>query len=363
MSITTVEAFEPSDAADPSWGLVRVSDEGGTTGWAEHPHAGADRAWVAQAARAARILEGADPLRVNANLAGLTAARDSGGLDRIMVSAIEIALHDLAARLLQVPVHDLLGGRYRDHIAVARSLHVGVPVGTASDSSNVSGDVAAALEAGFQTLKVVVSTPASPEVDRARIEATVASVAAVRERVGPNVGLIVDAGHSANAGAVIRLARGLEVLDIIWLEVDGLTPAMLRRVARQTRLRLCHGRGLGRTALLPALEAHATDVVIVDAGLDGLAEARRRSELAAHFDVMSTTSGAPGPMGLLADVQLASATPAIERLGIDGTAWDGMGALLDTPLVLDGGSLVVPTGSGLGAAPRADRLRRLTHLP
>ena len=125
MSITTVEAFEPSDAADPSWGLVRVSDEGGTTGWAEHPHAGADRAWVAQAARAARILEGADPLRVNANLAGLTAARDSGGLDRIMVSAIEIALHDLAARLLQVPVHDLLGGRYRDHIgAILASLNV-----------------------------------------------------------------------------------------------------------------------------------------------------------------------------------------------------------------------------------------------
>lgn len=110
-------------------------------------------------------------------------------------AALNNALWDLQGKALGVPVSDLLGGRVSDRVPV-----IGPVIGVKTPDEMVK-EAAAHVAAGFQTLKLKVGETPERDVDRVR---------AVREAVGPNISLRVDANDHYRPAEAVRLIRAIE---------------------------------------------------------------------------------------------------------------------------------------------------------
>lgn len=112
-------------------------------------------------------------------------------------AGIDVALHDLQARQLGIPVHDLLGGRRRHEVAV-----IGPVIGLAEPDA-MAAAAAAQVGEGHRTVKIKIGE--TPPRDLAR-------VSAVREAVGGDVALRVDANDHYRPAEAIHLIRAIERL-------------------------------------------------------------------------------------------------------------------------------------------------------
>lgn len=348
--------------------FVKVTTDEGIVGWGEGYdwHASSS---LAEAIRVVgRELIGQDPRRIEHIGRRLWDSGRSGVPERMkVIGAIDIALHDIKGKWLGVPVYELLGGLYRDripmywsHFASYRAIDpeaLGVePARTLESWIALVDDVE---RAGFRALKTNLLVPGLASglpptldgaIDRFRIDAAVEFVGALRERVGPAMGILFDVGQEYRMGGIVQLARALEPFDLYWLEAEGFDPDALLTARRQTRTRICHGEALiRREQFRPFLERHVTDVVMVETLANGLSEARRICELAAHYDTMFSPHNYMSPLATLINAHLCAAMPNLEILEIDMDdvpwKWD----LIDQELEIVDGELVVPTRPGLGA--------------
>jgi L-alanine-DL-glutamate epimerase-like enolase superfamily enzyme len=118
-------------------------------------------------------------------------------------AAVNVALHDVQARSLGVPVTDLLGGRMNGRIPV-----IGPVVGIMSPEE-MARQAAAEVDAGFQAVKIKVGESILNDIAR---------VAAVREAIGARAALRVDANDHYQPADAIRLIKAIEDYDIEHVE-------------------------------------------------------------------------------------------------------------------------------------------------
>jgi len=137
-------------------------------------------------------------------------SRDQGmkGLPIAALSAIDIALWDIKGKALGLPVYKLLGGAYRNKARVyATGLYEPQHVPSVADAL-----VAEALgykKEGFSAMKLKIGYG---------IDTDMRYVRAVREAIGEDITLMVDANHAYNAAEAVRLAREMEEYDVYWFE-------------------------------------------------------------------------------------------------------------------------------------------------
>lgn len=117
-------------------------------------------------------------------------------------AAIDMALHDLLAHRLGVPVHVLLGGKLRDSVALSRILPIKAPEDMATKAAQLAGE-------GYRQLKLKLSGDTALDVQR---------VAAVRTAVGDAVTLTLDPNQSYNAKQMIGAFSKMERYDIALIE-------------------------------------------------------------------------------------------------------------------------------------------------
>lgn len=136
--------------------------------------------------------------------------RDQGqkGLTVSAISAIDIALWDIKGKALGLPVHKLLGGAYRTR-AKAYATGLYEPQGVPSILDALVTEAEGYKAQGFGGMKLKIGYDL--DTDRRY-------VAAIREAVGDEPALMVDANHAYNAPEAIRLARMLEPYDLTWFE-------------------------------------------------------------------------------------------------------------------------------------------------
>ena len=380
MRITSIEpivcdaGFGPRRTGDlggmgrHGWIFVKITTDEGVTGWAEAYD------WHAPPALAETIrvvgeeFIGADPRQIEKINQVVWAETRSGLPDRQRaLGAIDIALWDIKAKWLGVPVYELLGGLYRDRIPLYWShfagyqlmspdVRSGPPVETLQGWLELADEVKAA---GYRALKLNPMMEGHPVewghmldgwIDRETINGSVKLVGALRDRLGPDFGIAVDVGHWYRMGGAVQLARALEEFDLYWLEVEGFDPDALLEVKRQTRTRLCTGESLiRREAFLPFLQRHVTDVVMIETLNNGLSESRRIAELAALFDAMISPHNYLSPFGTLVNAHLCAAIPNVEILEYDAEDVPWKMDLITEPLRIERGELVVPSTPGFGA--------------
>ena len=201
----------------------------------------------------------------------------TGGLTYHAASGIEIALWDLAGRLLQTPVCNLLGGRFRDKVRFYRTLQAPEP-NPADPASwgRQAADAIAHNPFGFTAFKFqgdAVPTTADPDFkepghDRYTNELTnrdirrlVDRMDRVRKEIGPDVDMAIECHWKYSVNDVIKYCNALEHVNPLWVE-DATPPEnveTMERVSRATNVPLCTGENLyGLAQFAPLIVRQAT---------------------------------------------------------------------------------------------------------
>ena len=259
--------------------LLELVAEDGTRGWGEvfsSPFAAA--AFIK--AKLAPLVLG-QPARDMARLYGAmtaTLAYDRRGAAMMGVSAIDMALHDLAAREQGISVAQMLGGASRQRMMAYAS---GPFIAEGPEPYGAyPAQVDALLRRNFRAIKPRAGV--SPRQDGAMTRA-------LRHQVGEEVALMVDINQGYSAGAALASLRAMEEADLLWVEepLQSEDIGGYQALASAARCAIAGGEALGSLAAYrDMLQARAFGVLQPDltvcGGFTGL---RRVAALADAFDV------------------------------------------------------------------------------
>jgi L-alanine-DL-glutamate epimerase-like enolase superfamily enzyme len=322
--------------------LVEVVDEDGRSGWGEAPQVWRVTGESMEGAAACLsgplrdVVLGADPDDLAARSREIAAAV-VGNLNA--KCALDVALHDLAARRLGVPLARLLGG-------TATSVPTDVTL-SAGEPSELAASARARVQDGFDVLKVKVGTKAGPAAD-------VAGVNAVRQAVGADVRIRLDANQGWTPREAVRVIRALEDADlavelveqpVAAADLDGLTWVSDRV---ETPI-LADESVYGVRDLVEVIRRRAADLVNVKlAKCGGLGPARTLLDLADAYGIGTLVgSMMEGPVGVGAAASLVAARGTTLTSDLDAAWW-----LARSPVAggvgYDGSRLLLPDAPGLG---------------
>jgi len=157
------------------------------------------------------LIAGEDPMDTGVlwdRLYNLTRDQGQKGLTISAISAVDIALWDIKGKALGLPVYKLLGGAYRRR-AKAYATGLYEPQGVPSIVDALVEEALGYRDAGFTGMKLKIGY--GIDVDETYVRA-------IREAIGDDVALMVDANHAYNASEAIRVARMLAEYDVHWFE-------------------------------------------------------------------------------------------------------------------------------------------------
>jgi len=329
--------------------LVRVTSDAGVEGWGNvDPTTGYSAMSAAEIHAAVRqigpALTGADALNVRRALAVMDAAAP----ERYeAIAAVEMALMDLNARALGVPVHALLGGRVKDAVAFNAWIGTVEPEQAAREATEWLGR-------GFRSAKIKVSG-AGPD--------GIARVAAVRAAVGDRLALRVDFNESLRPAEAVPFIRRLEPFDLTLVEqpIPRADIAGLAEIRRAIAIPLMADESVtGPASLIEIIRRQAADLVKVKVMKQGgLLRTLAMVECAAAAGLRVVIGHGFGlTLSTLAEATVAAASKAI----IDGCEAVGplkMAAdVVAEPVRLDAGSLRLGDQPGLGATVDPDAVKR-----
>ncbi|MGI8642503.1 MAG: enolase C-terminal domain-like protein [Thermomicrobiales bacterium] len=168
------------------------------------------------AAVATRMCAGMNPLDREAIWYKLLQGQrlERRALDDRNLASIDCALWDFAGRLTGLPVHKLLGGS-RDKVPAYASTMCGDDIPGGLDTPEAYADFAVACQKlGYPAYKLHTwMSPHGPDLER-----DIAACAAIRERVGPEMRLMLDPHHDYTREEALYLGRALEELNFYWME-------------------------------------------------------------------------------------------------------------------------------------------------
>lgn len=322
--------------------LVEVVDGDGRSGWGEAPQVWAVTGASIAGSQAcveemmAPLLLGRDP----DDLAGRCrdVARAVVGNEAAKM-AVDVALHDLAANRLGVPLVRLLGGT---------ALRVPTDVTlSAGEAGALAVTAKQRMAEGFTVLKLKVGKDAAGDLARVR---------AVCDALEPGVRLRLDANQGWTARDAVRIINRIAALELpVELveqpvrrhDLDGLAWVS----ARADLPIMADESVFGLRDLVEVIRRRAADLVNVKlAKCGGLSVARTLLELAAAHD-MGTCVGSmmEGPVGIGAAASLVAAHPTSVVSDLDAAWW-----LAESPVSggvrYDGATVVLPDAPGLGVS-------------
>jgi D-galactarolactone cycloisomerase len=259
--------------------LVRITTDGGLAGWGE----GYGPAFPVKAGIEflGPLVLGGDPLEQEKlwrvmYLRSLDHARS--GVMLSALSAIDIALWDLKGKILAQPISILLGGRKRESVrCYATGLYF-----TQSDDlpAKLAEEAACYQQQGFEAIKMKVGLGVDQDVENVR---------AVREKIGSEVALMIDANHAFSLPEALELAEILEPLKIGWFE-EPLSPENYegyRELRRRSRIPIAAGEcEYLRHGFRRMFESGCVDIAQPDpCAAGGITETKKIGDLAQTYAV------------------------------------------------------------------------------
>jgi len=297
---------------------VRVYTDQGLIGQGEATDAAAGGVSLLAGMRP-RLL-GQDPLNVDylfesLRTAGIFAGAQAGQYVAAL-SALEIALWDLAGKALGLPIWQLLGGRMRDRIRLYCDAQASSP-----DDPQASQRIQRVLELGFTAVKIDIDDAADPmrwdrvnwTASNAEVDNMVRKVRFMREALPARVDLAVDMHGRYDLVSARRVARALEEFRLLWLEepVPPENVEAMRQVRASTSTPICCGENLYlRHGFRRVLEEGAADIIMPDfQKCGGLLEGRKIADMAHTYYVPVAPHCVVSPIGTMASCHVCAAIP------------------------------------------------------
>jgi L-alanine-DL-glutamate epimerase-like enolase superfamily enzyme len=321
--------------------VVEIVDTDGRSGWGEAPQvwqvtgasiAGA-KSCVRDVLRPLLLGRDADDLVETCRVVARAVAGNEAAK-----AAVDVALHDLAARRMGVPLVRLLGGT---------RMRVPTDVTLSVDEADALAMAATARIAdGFGVLKVKVgSNGAAADIDRVR---------AIREAAGPDIKIRLDANQGWTPREAVRVIHGVEDagLNVEFVEqpvakwdLDGLA-----WVSNRVDLPILADESVfSPRDLIEVIRRRAADMVNVKlAKSGGLGPARTLLALAEEHGMgMIVGCMMESPIGIAAAASLVSAFGTTVVPDLDGAWWLAQSPV-DGGITYDGATVVLPDEPGLG---------------
>jgi L-alanine-DL-glutamate epimerase-like enolase superfamily enzyme len=253
-----------------------------------------------------------------------------GGAQALAISAVDIALWDLRARRQQTPLWRLLGGFDARVPCYAGGIDLDLKL------SALIRQTEANLARGFRAIKMKVGRPSlADDVERVR---------AMREHLGPEAPLMVDANMRWSVDEAIRAARALAPCDLVWLEEPVIPDDVPghARVVREGGVPVAAGENLHTLhefrQLIAAGGVTFPEPDVTNCG--GITVFMKVAHLAEAFNLPVTSHGAHD-----VTVHLLAAVPNRSYLEAHGF---GLDAFLAEPLRIQDGFATAPDRPGHG---------------
>lgn len=286
------------------------------------------------------ILMGKDPFDVEYLWQRMfTAMRERGHYTGFFIDALagcDIALWDIIGQATGKPVHKVLGGRYRDTIPLYAGVGGSTPEAAAAKAAEY-------VAHGYGGLKIHATQERS---------AILEIVAAVRERVGPQVKLMVDVHTQYSVPEATMLGRGLEALDVMWLESPTAPEDIPGQAALAQALDMSVAIGewtRTRFELREVFERRACDITMPDIARTGLTEGKRIASLADTYNIPVTPHiGGGGILSIAATVQFSATIPNFLIMEHSPDAYEMKGQITTRKPTVKDGAFILDDTPGLG---------------
>lgn len=347
------------------WLWVRLRTDEGLTGLGEtYPLAAAEQSVIRRSL--AGVLLGRDPLAIDRLWADMfRAVSYSGwaGAEMRAISAIDIALWDLAGKAAGMPVYQLLGGASRDAIPIYNTCYDRVDF--LQEPERLAGEL---LEAGVAAMKIwpfdaIAQETGGLSITTEQLRRGAEPLRRLRRQFGDRIDVAMEFHGYWNLPCAIRIAQSLEELNPLWLEEmlpqDNL--AAYRDLAQTTRLPLCLSeRLMTRWGFRELIDLGAARIIMPDiAWCGGISEAKKIAAIAETWYRPVAPHNCGGPVLHFASAHLAANLTNLYLLETVRRHYqEDYEGLLTAALRPAGGKLPLPNGPGLGVDLSEDALRR-----
>lgn len=283
------------------------------------------------------------------------------------ISGVEMALWDIVGKKLGTPIYNLLGGRCRDKVRVYVD---GFFRGAEYSEEEYAKKAVEAVDQGFTALKMDVDTPIpsgrqlNRSISLADLKHTVKMVGAVRDAVGDEVDLAIDAHGAFDTVTAMKLVDRLEEFDLMWIEdpIPSGNALAMAKVSAASSTPICTGELLNtRYEFRELLENQAADIIMPDlARTGGILEMKKIATLADTYYIPVAPHNMVGPIATMASVHLGACIPNFLILEFQLGDVDWRDDLLDKPVPVVDGYIDLPSEPGIGFKLNKEELRR--HL-
>ncbi|HKU36418.1 MAG TPA: galactonate dehydratase [Paenarthrobacter sp.] len=349
MKITSLTTYQ----VPPRWLFLKIETDEGVTGWGEPVIEGRAATVAAAVEELSDYLIGQDPRNIEDLWTVMYRAGfyRGGPITMSAIAGIDQALWDIKGKALGVPVHELLGGKVRESIRVYSWIGGDRPAETAAAAKD-------AVERGFSAVKMN-GTEELQYVDTwDKIEHCLENVQAVREAVGPNVGIGVDFHGRVHKPMAKVLIKELEPYKLMFIEEPVLSEhaTSLLDVMRNTPTPIALGERLySRWDFKEIIASGAVDIIQPDPShCGGITESRKIANMAEAYDVAVALHCPLGPIALASclqiDANVYNAFIQEQSLGIHyNESNDLLDYIVDASVFsYQDGMVKIPDGPGLG---------------
>ncbi len=365
MKITDIKTYVTMPVEGLAWLFVEVETDEGITGLGECTDYLANPHLVRGIEAVKPLVVGVDPANIEEIWQRIFHAYSNlngRGYVSHLISAIDIALWDIKGKVLGVPIYDLLGGPLRDRVPLYTHVQ-----DQWYEGISIADMVAAARQtkaAGYQAIKTDPwkwqrdpnqAFRGASIVERLTPRAIAEGVEwmdALREAVGPDFELMVDAHARFDVASAISAARSLEHINLIWFEepTHVENDEALRQVRENVSVPLCIGeRHFTRWDYTNILNNRLVEYIMPDvAWCGGISELRRIASMAEPYYIRVSPHDALGPVAIAASFQVCMTLPNLYREECLHTWFDDFKKIIDPMFEIKDGCIIPNGRPGLG---------------
>jgi len=347
-----------------NWTLLKIFTDEGYTGVGESTNWPGSQIVEAATIDAGKRIIGLDPMNIDFIWTKLY--RDLNwvgpfGASLCAISGIDMALLDLKAKFLNVPLYDLLGGAYRKQIPLYANYWFTQGKHNEKDYASQAKNV---VENGFTGLKFDPfahtnyfygkDLATNLALSKKEMEHSYNVSRAVRDAVGPDADIMIETHAMLDFKTAVTMAERLEELNITWYEepLGPENPDMLKafRDRMPPGITLCVGeRHYTRYGIRPLLEKSVCDVIMPDiTRCGGPSEMKRMATMAEIYNVTIAPHNPNGPLSTLASGNLCASIPNFFRQEFMFNDVEWRDHVIDHPLEIQDGNLILSQRPGLG---------------
>ncbi|MEO8592582.1 MAG: mandelate racemase/muconate lactonizing enzyme family protein [Candidatus Solibacter sp.] len=285
------------------------------------------------------------------------------------LTAVDLALWDLAGKALNLPIYQLMGGKVRDKIRVY------CDSGTDSRSDpQAKAYIQQIIENGFTMTKIDIDDGADPArfdrmnwtANNTEIDHMIDKVAFMRESLPKSIDLAVDMHGRYDLPTAKRVAKELEPFRLTWLE-EPVPPEnidAMRDIRQSTHTPICAGENAYlRWGFRELFEKQALDIIMPDIQkCGGLMEGKKIADMAQTYYIPFAPHSQASPMGAMATAHMLATVPnfmVVEwHWSHPSQRWDRWKHFVKEGDIIEKGYITVPDKAGIGVTMDEDYLKK-----